>query len=75
MTVYYTCDGSVTTVGNGANTGLKCSTGWQTSTTQNATLELTGELITYEQASGLISALLTIAAIYAVFKIMYRLLR
>lgn len=28
MTVYYRCDGVVSTVGDGANQGQKCSTGW-----------------------------------------------
>lgn len=28
MTIYYRCDGTVSTVGNGANQGSKCSTGW-----------------------------------------------
>lgn len=73
MPSYYRCDGSVTT---STNNRLRCSTGWvQEQPQAPQALTLTGDLISYEQASGLISALLTIAAIYAVFKILYRVLR
>lgn len=73
MPTYYTCTGTVTQ-GNGANSqALTCSTGWQTVPSQS--IEITGQLISYEQATGLISALLTLAAVYAVFKILFRVLR
>lgn len=68
MATYYSCDGSVTTVGNGANTGLKCSTGWQTSTTQNATLELTGQFVTYEQGQAFMQGFILLIATILVFK-------
>lgn len=74
-TTYYACTGTVTQ-GNGANSGaLSCSTGWQSYIPQQQNVEITGQLISYEQASSLISVLLTVAAVYAVFKILFRLLR
>lgn len=68
MTVYYRCDGTVSTVGNGVNQGQKCSSGWV------QVDEPVYTFISYDGASGLISALLTIAAIYAVFKCLYKVL-
>ena len=71
MPTYYSCDGSVSVVGNGNNQGLKCSTGWQTytpPTTQTNTLELTGQFITYEQGQALMSGLILLFMTILVFK-------
>lgn len=70
MATYYTCDGSVTTVGNGTNQGLKCSTGWQTSAQQ--TLELTGEFITLDQSRELFTALIGLLVTVAVYRALAR---
>lgn len=75
MTSYYSCDGSVTTVGNGANTGLKCSTVWQTytpPTTQTNTLELTGEFVTLDQSRELFTALMVLLVTIAVYRALAR---
>lgn len=69
MTTYYVCSGVVSIVGNGTNEGLKCSTGW------TQAVEPVYTLISQQQAESLIAALLTLAAVYAVFKILYRTLR
>lgn len=68
MPSYYRCDGAVSDA-LVPNTARQCSTGWV------QVDEPVYTLISYEQASGLISSLLTIAALYAVFKILYRVLR
>lgn len=70
-TSYYSCDGSVTTVGSGVNQGLQCSTGWQTYTppeTQTNTLELTGEFVTLEQGRELMAVLFLLFAVIAVYR-------
>lgn len=69
MTTYYVCDGVVSIVGNGANQGLKCSTAW------TQAVEPVYTLISQQQAESLFSVLLTLAAVYAVFKILFRMLR
>lgn len=69
MTTYYVCSGVVSIVGNGNNEGLKCSTGW------TQAVEPVYTLISQQQAELFIGALLTLAATYAVFKILYRVLR
>lgn len=68
MPSYYRCDGTVSDA-LVPNTARQCSTGWV------QVDEPVYTLISYEQASGLISSLLAIAALYAVFKILYRVLR
>lgn len=70
MATYYSCEGSVTTVGTGTNTGLKCSTGWQTSAQQ--TLELTGEFITLDQSRELFTALIGLLVTVAVYRALAR---
>lgn len=69
MTTNYSCDGVVSTVGNGVNQGLKCSTNW------TQAIEPVYTLISQQQAEALISAVLSIVAIYAIFKILYRIVR
>lgn len=70
MATYYACDGTVSTVGNGTNQGLKCSTGWQTYTPPTAqTVELSGELLTGAQTSELVHAVIVLIALWAMFKI------
>jgi hypothetical protein len=69
MTTYFVCDGVVSTVGNGNNQGLKCSTGWQQA------VEPVYTLISQQQGDALIGALLSLAAVYAVFKILFRIVR
>lgn len=75
MPSYYSCDGSVSVVGNGANQGLKCSTGWQTYTppaTQTNTLELTGQFVTLEQGRELMAALFLLFAVIAIYRALGR---
>ena len=69
MTTYYVCSGVVSIVGNGNNEGLKCSTGW------TQAVEPVYTLISQQQAEQLIGALLSLAAVYAIFKILYRIVR
>lgn len=71
-TSYYSCDGSITTVGNGNNTGLKCSTGWQTYTPPTntpQTVQLSGELLTASDTTALLGAIMLLVALWAMFKI------
>lgn len=71
-TSYYSCDGSITTVGNGNDTGLKCSTGWQTytpPTNQSLQAELSGELLTAADTTALLAAIMILVALWATFKI------
>lgn len=71
-TSYYSCDGTISTVGNGTNQGLKCSTGWQSytpPTNEPQTVELSGELLTAADTSSLLAAVMLLVALWAVFKI------
>lgn len=75
MPTYYSCDGSVSTVGTGTDTGLKCSTGWQTytpPTTQTNTLELSGEFVTLDQSRELFTALIGLLVTVAVYRALAR---
>lgn len=69
-TSYYACDGTTTTVGTGNNTGLKCSTGWQTYTPPSTqTVEFSGELLTAADTTALLAAIMILVALWATFKI------
>lgn len=69
-TSYYSCDGVVSTVGNGDNQGFKCSTGFQTYTPPSAqTIEFSGELLTAADTSQLLVAVMLLVALWATFKI------
>lgn len=69
MTTYYTCTGVVSIVGTGNNQGLKCSTGW------TQAVEPVYTLISQQQAESLISAILSVIAIYVIFRLLYKTLR
>lgn len=67
MSTYYSCDGTVTNIAG----DIRCSTGWQTYTppeSQAATLELTGQFVTYEQGQELMSGLILLFMTILVFK-------
>lgn len=63
MTTYYRCDGSIVTINDGIQSGLTCSTGWVTVD------EPVYQLATQEQASDFIIAIISLIALWAVFKI------
>lgn len=70
MTIYYACDGNVSTVGKGANQGFQCSTGFQTYTPPTSqTVEFSGELLTAADTSQLLAAVMLLVALWATFKI------
>jgi hypothetical protein len=73
MTIYYACDGTISTVGNGSNQGFKCSTGFYTYTPPTAqtaqTVQFSGELLTAADTSQLLAAVMLLVALWATFKI------
>lgn len=71
-TVYYVCDGVVSTVGKGTNQGLKCSTGWNQTQQQTNILELTGDFITLEQGRELFLALAMLFTVIAIYRALGR---
>lgn len=67
MPSYYSCDGTVTNIAG----GIRCSTGWQTYTPsepQAATLELTGEFVTYEQGQAFMSGFILLIMTILLYK-------
>ena len=66
MPTYYRCDGVVSTVGNGTNQGLKCSTGWL------QVDEPVYTLISYEQGTELANGFVFLICTILVFKLLMK---
>lgn len=66
MTTYYVCSGVVSIVGNGANEGLKCSTGW------TQAVEPVFSTITVEQGRELFLALAALVVTIAIYRALAR---
>jgi hypothetical protein len=65
-TLYYRCDGTVSTVGNGVNQGFKCSTGWI------QVDEPIYSTITQQQGDALLGALFLLGVVIVVFRALGR---